>query len=72
MNQSTLLLFSPLNPHWLSIWDGNDKTAPLMGRKVGSEIPKPITSSNKELFLELKTGVTGTGTGYRIEIELSK
>ena len=66
------LLFSVSNQHSLAIWDGKDMDGTFMGHKFKSELPKPFTSSNKELFLRFQSGSHGKGTGYRIRIELSK
>ena len=58
--------------HVLEIWDGQDENAPKLGRKTGSDIPKPITSSQRDLFLRFTAGSSGSGAGYRIRVDLSK
>ena len=60
------------NRHSLKIWDGNDESAPLIANRGGSEIPKPITSTNNELVLRFASGTKGSGTGFRIRVGLSK
>ena len=67
-----LLLIFLFRAHVLEIWDGQDENAPKLGRKTGSDLPKPITSSLSDLFLRFTAGSSGSGAGYRIRVDLSK
>ena len=58
--------------HVLEIWDGQDENAPKLGRKTGSDLPKPITSSLSDLFLRFTAGSIGSGAGFRVRVGLSK
>ena len=72
MTSPFVILSRLINRHWLKIWDGNDESAPMIGNIGGSEIPNPITSSSNELLLKFASSSIGSGTGFKIRVELSK
>ncbi|XP_076437271.1 cubilin-like isoform X2 [Babylonia areolata] len=47
------------------VLNGNDRTAPEIGRYCGQTVPAPITSSGSSLFLTFRSDFTRQMTGFR-------
>jgi hypothetical protein len=48
----------------LSIYDGEDNTAPLIAEITGSEIPEDMVSSSNKVFIEFISNGTNTASGF--------
>jgi hypothetical protein len=51
----------------LTVYDGEDDTAPVLGTYEGSDIPDNVNSSGDRLYLAFETDGSGTAPGWLLE-----
>ena len=49
---------------YIEVYDGNDDSAPLIGRFCGNEIPKSVTSTGNYISIVMVTNNEKTGRGF--------
>jgi len=50
---------------YLTVYDGDSPSAPLIGRFSGRSLPAPITSSFNKLYVQFKSDGSGTTYGFK-------
>ena len=50
----------------VSVYDGNDATAPLLHTFSGTSRPSDVSSSGSTVFVSFVTDLSGTGNGFNI------
>lgn len=59
------LSFSTEEQHdYVSVYDGNSRSAPLLGHFSGQTLPDPITSSGHQLFVSFTSNPTHVAAGF--------
>ena len=49
---------------YLSVYDGDSTSSPLIGQFSGSSLPAPMTSSSTKLYLRFTSDRAGTSSGF--------
>ena len=57
--------FNTTSTDVLSVYDGGDENAELIGEYSGDEVPSSITSSSNQLFVKFTS--VGTGEGFKLQ-----
>ena len=50
---------------YLTVYDGDSPSAPLIGRFSGSSLPAPITSSSNKLYVKFTSDSSGNTYGFK-------
>ena len=54
----------PSQVDYLSVYDGDSTSSPLIGQFSGNSLPAPISSSSNKLYLQFTSDKSGQYTGF--------
>ena len=67
-NAKLELIFSRFNTEYggdyVSVYDGDSTSSPLIGQFSGSSVPAPITSSSNNLYVRFTSDSSGEYSGF--------